>query len=75
MDRPYQARVWLGMAEIARRAADSLDDEQLKLQMLSIAAAYEAMTRRAQALAAADTITDKVSQDEEKARFDAVTSA
>ncbi len=42
------------MAETARRAAESLDDRQLRLQMLSIAAAYEAMARRAEALANAD---------------------
>ncbi len=58
MDRAYQARVWLGMAETARRGAESLDDPQLRFQMLSIAAGYEAMSQRAEALAKSDD--DKV---------------
>ena len=50
MDTSHKPWFWRGMAIKAWAAANGLTDRELRLQMLVIAAAYDAMARRAQAL-------------------------
>jgi hypothetical protein len=49
-----QSAVWRGMADEARNVAARLHDAELRRQMLIIAASYEALARRSEAL---NTIT------------------
>ncbi len=46
-----QSVVWRGMAQEARAVAARLRDPELRRQMLIIAAGYEALARRTEALA------------------------
>ena len=51
MDLMRQSAVWRGMADEARKVAARLHDPELQRQMLIIAASYEALARRTEALA------------------------
>ena len=46
-----KAAIWRGLAQKTRMAALDLRDGGLRLEMLAIAARYEAIARRAEALA------------------------
>ena len=45
-----QAQLWLEMAKETRVAAGSLSDQELRRQLLIIAAGYEALARRMESL-------------------------
>ena len=51
MGSSEQAAIWWSMAQKARLAACDLHDGALRLQMLMIAARYEAIARRTAAMA------------------------
>jgi hypothetical protein len=51
MAKTHQAELWLSMAAQARVVAGRLYDNELRLQMLVVAAGYEALARRVEALA------------------------
>ena len=51
MSMSEKALIWRNLAEKARLAAQDLRDDALRLQMLMIAARYEAIARRAEAMA------------------------
>jgi hypothetical protein len=55
MEMSIQADIWRDMARKAAFAAAEMHDPDLRLSMLSIAASYEAMAKRAEAMATLPT--------------------
>jgi len=60
MDISHDPWFWRGMAVKACVAAHGLTDRELRVQMLAIAAAYEAMERRAKALGQLPPISRRI---------------
>ena len=58
MPASQQASLWSQMAEEARAIASRMQDPKLRLQMLAIAAGYEALSQRAEAICAAHAATN-----------------
>ena len=51
MNMTIQATIWRGLAHEAARAAAQMHDPELRISMLSIAASYEGMAKRAESMA------------------------
>ena len=50
MNMTVQATIWRGLAQEAATAAAQMNDAQLRLTMLSIAASYKAMAKHAEGM-------------------------
>ena len=50
MDMNVQAAIWRGLAHEAATAAAQMRDPELRLSILTIAASYEAMAKRAEGM-------------------------